>query len=235
MSGTDAAIADGSSDVVTIVDAADAADANDGATRFCQTVSPAPTFCADFDEPLAANAGAGWDLSYAGVGASLKFETPFLSAPRALHATTSQVNGAYVERAFPMTTQLAVEFDVRFAIVPPDGTQTSPVVLTPPNPPGEDIFWFVDANNSYFQEYNVISASGAAPTPNVWHHITFALTTNGSASTISSTMDGNPRWSSYALPYAWPSPTTATVRLGAARTYAQNNDLFIDNVVVRTQ
>jgi hypothetical protein len=70
---------------------------------------------------------------------------------------------------------------------------------------------------------------------NVWHHVTFALTTNGSTSTITSTVDGTLRWNDYALPYAWPSPTTATVRLGVARTYYTANDLYIDNVVIKAQ
>ena len=227
----DATTADGTAGDATL----DAADASDATTRFCETLSPAPAFCSDFDDPLLINAGSGWNVTQPS-GSSLSYESPFLSSPRSLHATTSSAGNTYLERNIAITNKLVVQFDVRFGALPADGNPLSPVVLTPPDPPGEDLFWFVDANNSYFQEFGSINNSGPAPTINTWHRIVFDLTLNSSSSTtITTTVDGNARWSNYALPYPWPTPTTATIRVGAARVYANGNNVYIDNVVVRTQ
>jgi hypothetical protein len=215
----------------------DASDANDsGPPRFCQTISPAPAFCADFDDPVDILAGSGWSVFNQPSGSSLTYESPFLSAPRSLHATTTSGNEAFVARDIAITNKPVVQFDVRFAALPADGIPLSPIVLTPPNPPGEDLFWFVDANGSYFQEYGSIDNSGPAPTIDTWHRIVFDLTLNSSSSTtITATVDGVAEWSNKTLPYPWPTPTTATIRVGAARVYANGNNLYIDNVVVRTQ
>jgi hypothetical protein len=200
---------------------------------FCQTLSPAPTFCADFDNP--ANAAAGWTSALAGSGASLKFPTTtFLSAPHALEAITTTGNWAYLERQFGLTTAISVEFDVRFAVVPASGQPTSPFMLTPPIYPGFDIYWFVDANGSYFQQYgDDFSQTRPSPTANAWHKVMLSLTTNGVTSQINASVDGTAYWTNHTLEHPWPTGIFATLRVGAARTYAQSNDVFIENVIVK--
>lgn len=134
-----------------------------------------------------------------------------------------------------MTTTISVEFDVRFAVVPADGQAISPFMLTPPVYPGFDLYWFVDANNSYFQEFgDDLSASGASPTANTWHKVTLSLTTNGTSSQIDAAVDGIAFWTNHTLKYPWPTGVFATLRVGAARTYAQSNHVFVENVIVKT-
>jgi hypothetical protein len=232
-SSSDSSASDASSDVAVL----DAADASDGsiAPRFCTSLSPAPAFCSDFDDPT--NAAEGWTASSAAGGASLTFPgATFVSAPRSLEAKTTQGNWAYLQVQLGVTTKISLEFDVRFAVIPAAGQAISPFMLTPPIYPGFDIYWFVDASNAYFQEYGDDFSQGRpSPTANAWHKVTLALTTNGTTSQIDASVDGTAYWTNHTLAHPWPAGIFATLRVGAARTYAQTNDVFVDNVIVKTE
>jgi hypothetical protein len=220
---------DGSADVVVDV-------APDGPLTFCQMLSPAPTFCADFDGPAQTDPAAEWTSSIVGAGSTLTLvQNPFLSSPRSLRAQTTAGNESSVVRSFSMTTTISIEFEVRFAALPADGTALSPFMLTPPTFPGFDLYWFVDANNAYFQEYgDDLSPSQPQPSTTAFHKVLLSVTTNGTSSTIDASVDGTAYWTNHVMKYPWPMMTTATLHVGAARAYATNNDVFIDNVVVKT-
>jgi hypothetical protein len=233
---TDATPADGGSlDATT--DATDAAP--DGPITFCTTVTPAPTFCADFDDPADASPSAGWTTTHVDAGSSLASSTTvYTSAPRSLHATSPTGVVASVESTFTMLSTLSVEFDVRYASLPASGAgDVSPVLLTPPTFPGFDVYYFAYANGSYFQEYGDDYSPGlAAPSLNTWHHVKISITTNGTTSTIDASVDGTAGWTNHTLKHAWPTPTIASVRLGLAGLYqVASAEAFIDNVVVRVQ
>lgn len=95
---------------------AGAADASDGGP-FCATRTPAPTFCADFDEgrPLSSDWGSVQDGP---PGALVIDSNAGTSAPASLRAsvpavTTGAQSLEYVARAFTVTKRLAIELDVR--------------------------------------------------------------------------------------------------------------------------
>ena len=95
---------------------ADAPDASAGG-RFCATRTPAPTFCADFDEgrPLSSD----WGIVQEGPPGALVIDLDAgTSPPASLRASVPAVtNGAqsleYVARSFTVTKRLAIEFDAR--------------------------------------------------------------------------------------------------------------------------
>src|SRR5690606_3268459 len=112
-------------------------DVFDAGLTFCKTLSPAPAFCADFDDLSSVSPTGGFVRTLLGSNAALAYDVAaYVSAPRALRATSTQGGTAAVEDDVPMTTGLSVELDVRFAVLPPDGQPLSPVMLTPPSFPG---------------------------------------------------------------------------------------------------
>ena len=152
-----------------------------------------------------------------------------------MRAQTTAGNESSVVRSFSMSTSISIEFEVRFAALPADGNPLSTFMLTPPTYPGMDLYWFVDANNAYFQEYgDDFSPSQSQPNTTGFHKVTLSLTTNGTTSTINASVDGTAYWTNHTMKHPWPMNTTATLHVGAARAYATNNDVFIDNVIVKT-
>ena len=95
---------------------ADATDASVGG-RFCATRTPAPTFCADFDEGRSLS--SDWGVVQEGPPGALVIDRDAgTSAPASLRASVPAVSNGpqsleYVARAFTVTKRLAVEFDAR--------------------------------------------------------------------------------------------------------------------------
>lgn len=205
---------------------------------FCDTITPVPSFCADFDDPADTNPNAGWDVTPTlDAGASVTLSsTTSTSAPRSLRATSTQGKPANVTKMFPMTSQISVELDVRFTMLPTSGN-VAPIRVTPPSYPGMDVYYFASSGGSYFQEFGDDYSSGLpAPALNVWHHLVITISTSGATSTITASMDGALGWNNHTLLHPWPTPTTAILHVGLASLYMLNNgDVFVDNVVVRVQ
>ncbi|MBX3229066.1 MAG: hypothetical protein KIT84_01910 [Labilithrix sp.] len=207
-----------------------------GPTTFC-TGSTA-TFCADFDDPADASVPAGWEPPALGLGASVLLVNapPAHSSPRSLRAVSTMGNPAIVRKNVVVNTSLTVDFWVRFDGLPSaGGSVVSPFRITPPDPPGEDFFFFVSTQQSYFQEYgNIFEPRRGALTQNVWHHVVIKLTTT--TSRIDARVDGVTYLSNVELPYAWPRPTTATIELGAALLYQTTSaTVWIDDVVITAE
>jgi hypothetical protein len=235
---SEASAADVPSSDASVNDAlVDAEAAPDGPVTFCTTVSPPPTFCADFDDPAASGPSAGWENLSLEAGTSVVSSTTVYStAPRSLQATSTLGYSAVVEKQLPMTSRISVDFDVRYPTLPVTGV-VSAIRLTPPIYPGMDVYFFARTTNSYFQEYgDDYSAFLPAPSLDTWHHVAITITTTGLSSMIDASVDGIVGWKNHTLLHPWPSPTIATLQVGLANLYAvTSGEAFVDNVVVRTQ
>ncbi|HEY8080115.1 MAG TPA: hypothetical protein VIF62_38555 [Labilithrix sp.] len=209
----------------------------DGPRTFCQTLSPTPTFCADFDTPDA-SANAGWDDAFSEAGSALveTSASEFVSAPRSLHVTIAQGSRAGVEKAFTVTTQLSVELDVRFVDVPDSGGVAGPLRITPPAPfPGQDFYYYAHTFDSYFQEFgDDYSLALPAPLPGTWHHVVMTFASSAGIWSVSASLDGTPGWIDHVALHQWPSTTTAWISVGLAALFAvTSGETYVDNVVVR--
>jgi hypothetical protein len=240
--GTDATDSATATDAITTgdVDAAldgggvDAADAG----NFCTTVTPAPTFCEDFDRPAATGPGDGWNYEIVEAGSTVAWSTStFKSAPRSLHASSTLGGAGSVSLAFSMVNKMVVDFDVLYESALPGagGGDISPILLTPPTFPGFDVYFYAQYNASYFQEYgNTGVCEGlGAPSLGVWHHISITVNA-GTTTTMDCTFDATTT-TNKTLPYAWALGTTARLQIGLAALYqvSSSQSVYVDNVVVR--
>ena len=202
---------------------------------FCATVMPTPTFCADFDEPDA-SAGSGWNVLTSTGDASLALSTTtVISAPRSLETASPHGGTGSVSLNFSRVSSISVDFEVQYAAIPSAG-DISAILLTGPTYPGQDIYFFVSSDGSYFQEYgDDYSPMMGAPSEGAWHHVSISVTTASGVSTINAGVDGTAYWTNHQLDQPWPMATTVTLKLGLPDTYQVTApaQLFIDNVVVR--
>jgi hypothetical protein len=216
-------------------DAASRDAGRDARATFCATVTPPPTFCADFDEPDA-SAGGGWNVLTATGDASVTLSpTTFMSAPRSLETSSPHGGTGSVSLNFSLVSSMSVDFDVQYVAVPSSG-DISAILLTGPTYPGQDIYFFVSSNSSYFQEFgDDFSSMMAAPSQGAWHHVSISVTTASGVSTINAGVDGTAYWMNHHLDQPWPMATTVTLKLGLPDTYEVTTptQLYIDNVVVR--
>jgi hypothetical protein len=101
-----------------VTDAAAEADADAGALR-CKTLSPAPFFCADFDDdnnaPVALSNGVQVTMPPTGIGALTVSVHDGLSPPNALWLASSGGRYNYENVSGPTTQHLTARFSVRFA------------------------------------------------------------------------------------------------------------------------
>ncbi len=230
----DARVTDAAREDATARDAARDAPAS---TTFCATVTPPPTFCADFDE-ADASPGAGWSsvITDAGVTVTLNTTTSD-SPPRSLETTSPAApNGGTggVSTVFSGVNSISVDFEVWYTALPNPG-DVSPIRLTGPTFPGQDIYFYSHTGGSYFQEYgNDYSPGQAAPSLDAWHHVSIAVTTSGATSTINASFDGLSYWTNHTLMQPWPASATVTLQLGLVLWQVTiPEEIYIDNVVVR--
>lgn len=99
------------------------AEAGDAGTSFCQTLSPKPAFCADFDD---GEVDTGWDTSFV-QGGNLGVTDEAKSGPFALEAKTPALVAAQVARVSVRTTKItsAPKVTLSFALFLPKTTFTS--------------------------------------------------------------------------------------------------------------
>jgi hypothetical protein len=213
-------------------------DAFDSGT-FCTTVSPPPTFCADFDYPPDASAGQGWNYTVAEAGATVTLTAAAAkSAPRSLQAKSTNGGAGSVSLSFSLVDKIAVDFDVQYVTPVPDSGVTSPIVLTTPTFPGQDIYFYAGWFGSYFQEFNDdYSPNIAVPSIGVWHHVSIVVQNvdAGVNTAITASMDGTAAWTNHTLMQAWPAATTVRLQIGLGALYGVGvtQEVLIDNVVVR--
>jgi hypothetical protein len=235
---------DATVDALSSLDAA-STDADAGAVdapfdsgTFCATLSPAPTFCADFDYPADASAGDGWNYTIQEAGAAVTLTaTAAKSAPRSMQSKSTLGGAGSVSLTFSLVDKISVDFDVQYLTPIPDSGVTSPILLTTPTFPGQDIYFYAGWFGSYFQEYgNDYSPNLVSPPIGVWHHVSIVVqNVDAGVTNITASMDGNAAWTNHALKQAWPSPTTATLQIGLPALYqvGVTQDVLVDNVVVR--
>ena len=233
-------LADAGDDATPAVDGS----SYDAATGFCASISPAPSFCADFDDTDGGGGLYGFATGTAGSGCSLTRETTNQSPPLALRAVTTNLNtGCYLTTQVAPTHTIAIDLDVRMHALPG-------------SPGGFDgIFTLREGNLRYtlyaskgavfFQGTNGVQAQDSdhlpAPVLDVYHHVHMQLVlASGTAPIMSGTYDqttvtfgGKPQNATLG-PF---EPGTSTdVRVGLPEVVLTNTgDVLIDNVVVRVQ
>ena len=201
------------------------------ATTFCEQREPKPTFCADFDRP---GVDPGWTPFPLDAGASV--DVSGLN----LHATaTNEFSAALVTKKL-CPTGFTLEFEVRFDRVPPAGGdgKISPILVTPPDFPGHDIYFFFDEETSYFQEYgDTYSAFLRTPALHVWHHFSLDVTTVTATTFATAKIDDAVYWNNETLKHPITNGQVLTFELGVAANYRSNQggEITIDDVVLRTR
>lgn len=230
--GSFEAATDGGADADAALDAPP-----DAPLTFCQTVSPPPTFCADFDGP-AAVPGTGWTTVLTDAGATVALSSTYsVSAPRSLHVTSTQSATAGLEKSLTVTTSLTVDFEVRFTDVPEAGV-VGPMRISPPAPfPGQDFYVYEHTFGLYFQEYgdDYSNTIGTPPSLNAWHHVSFAIQANGGGWTVTTAFDGTNTWTNHPVLHPWTKPVTVGVALGVVLYGLAVGETYVDNVVIRAQ
>jgi hypothetical protein len=210
-----------------------APDVSGSGPRFCATVIPAPSFCADFDEPDAST-GDGWDMVSEKGSATVALDTTQArSQPRSLHAVTADSSVAENGKRFSVSSQISVDFDVYYTSLGTNGP-VSAISLTPVTNPG--IVFFARETYAYFQ---VAAASGEysanfnKPGAGQWHHVSVTIKLAATGSTISGSFDGKALWTDYAMKNSWGVTEMVTVSAGITGTFQQlSADVYVDNVVV---
>jgi hypothetical protein len=241
----DATRADGNA---TAPDASDAgfdvfaasSDGEAGPQTFCASISPAPAFCADFDEPMSDGGLYGFASEAPGSGCSLARDTTYTSPPLAVHALTSN-NACYLSTTVTPTSSITVDLDL--------------LIHSLPSSPGVDALFALHAGNAKYAFYAtkgevfLQGANGAnqsnsdmlPPTLDVYKHVQMKLAlTAGSNPTISGTYDTTTitfAGKTTATTQGPFEPKTATeLRVGIPEVVFSNvGDVHIDNVVVTIQ
>jgi hypothetical protein len=239
---TDTGVADSepsndAADSAALPDSADAADSaalpdaadTAPALGFCASQSPQPTFCDDFDETT--DAGAGWDGVIAGGGTSTVVDGTFaLSAPDALHTTTSSGNTAGLTKAFTVSSMFKVDLDILFRALPSMSGDLAPLVI---QTSAHWVEYYVDADQAYLQwgenDYSTTFLGG--PSLGTWHHVTITITVGAQAS-LTGSIDGMVVWSNFSLGSLGSAPEL-TLQVGTPGLFqVMSAETFIDNVVV---
>jgi hypothetical protein len=224
---------DGGTEAAPSRDAAsDHDDARAPGQRFCASLSPAPTFCDEFDTE-AANIGDGWDSI---VGAPRRTTSVSMSFPGALDAVSDAGSPTLLRKAFKVNSSIRVDLDVRYAGIPPSPGALTPFVIRPAND-GEGYFYlYAESGRSYLQVANDEYSTWQTPEPaaGIWHHVSASVTIDASGTKFAGALDF--------VAYAWSSPTkhgwaagtTATVEVGVTP-YQANGEILVDNVVVNVE
>ena len=211
-----------------------------GGSRYCDTLAPRAgfRFCSDFDgRGEDGSVGAEWGDLRIGLGGTLSFDAArFVSAPRALHATTTTGDNTFVVADAPVATrQLKATFE--FNLVAPDthGGAVCMFAVQQLGAPYSSVFIYVNGPNIYGQtngNANVqFSSYGAAPAPGTWHQMTLVLDQlNGK---ITMTYDATRLFDDVTNAHPWNTTDPSKIYAGLPFLYQVTAaDVLVDDVVV---
>lgn len=214
-------------DVAAVDSGIDAPEAS--AATFCERQAPKPTFCADFDTP----GDPGWQPFPLDAGTSVDL------SKRYLLAVSTNEDSAARRTTAPCPNGFSLELDVRFDRVPSGTSRISPILVTPPKFPGNDLYFFDSKDVSYFQEYrDELSPTTGAPALHEWHHLSLDVTISAEATVATAKLDDHVYWNAKKLLYPIAhDQTTLTFDFGVARNYesAEGGEIAVDNIVLRAR
>jgi hypothetical protein len=212
---------------------------------YCASLTPAPTFCADFDNPCTLPGKFASVTTSAGTSITVD-SVEETSAPNALHVTQSSPSGQTgawgAVRSFvvpkPGTSASLINVTLDFfvhALPTISTTRLGPIFLDATASGGPTVAFYLENDKSYFvvgdAQFSADSKPGA--TVNMWHTITMAFKiepTGGSA--ITASLDGTLLFNDTSMQIALVPNQMLNVTTGYAPYNLASGETFVDNLVV---
>jgi hypothetical protein len=221
----------------------DASPNEGGPNGFCASISPAPAFCADFDEADSDGGLYGFATETPGTGCSLTRDTTNTSPPLALRALVTNVAGCYLSTTVVPQKSIAIDFDLRMHALP--GSPAGPDAVFALHVGNVKYVLYAGKGGIFIESNNGTQSSNSdslpAPTLDVYKHFQMALQiSTGTNPLISAKYDQTTITFGGKTQPATLGPfepnSSAEVRIGLPELIFSNvGDVYIDNVVVTVQ
>jgi hypothetical protein len=211
-------------------------------SSYCSTLTPAPSYCNDFDTACVdANVG-GYEQSDGSFTTTVSTSAAYAkSAPNALHSTLSALTltDMYWGSQWSFTAAKTVTIDLDFLLTAAPSNNGDVGVLWlqggPTAPQNPALILYVSSTTvTYFQiGSSTFSNAGPKVALNAWHHVTAQITT--ATGTITASIDGMALWNGFLMPGGLPQGTPLTLVAGITTYQLATAETFVDNVVVRNE